>query len=212
MPSFGVPGRVVGSSLAAVAIFMGASVYTVATASAALPGDWQYPIKLETERVRVALAFSDEAKRDVKLDIAEERVSEIQQLARRGRIIGPGVLDRLVEQTQPLVDDAREGGWDPDEAARLEAVTEKQQEVLAASSWTDRLERAGSAVGGRGCLEDGPGGLEADPLLQRSRASAGGTDAVSAADRDACADRDAGYRTVCRRDVGRGHDAGRWLD
>jgi hypothetical protein len=41
------------------------------------------------------------------------------------------VLDRLVEQTQPLIDDARDGGWDADEAARLAEVTEKQQEVLA---------------------------------------------------------------------------------
>lgn len=131
MPVFGSPFRALVSGMAAVAIFMGASAYTVASASAALPGDWQYPIKLETERVRVALAFSDSAKRDVQLDIASERVSEIEQLTKRGRIIGPGVLDRLVEQTQPLVDDASDGGWDPDEAARLEQVSERQQEALA---------------------------------------------------------------------------------
>jgi Domain of unknown function (DUF5667) len=130
-PVFGSPFRVLASGMVAVAIFMGASAYTVASASAALPGDWQYPIKLETERVRVKLAFSDGAKRHVKLDIAEERVSEIEQLTKRGRIIGPGVLGRLVEQTQPLVDDAKGGGWDPDEATRLEQVSERQQEVLA---------------------------------------------------------------------------------
>jgi hypothetical protein len=129
-PVFGSPFRALATGMAAVAIFMGASAYTVASASAALPGDWQYPIKLETERVRVALAFSDGAKRHVKLDIAEERTSEIEQLTKRGKIIGPGVLDRLVEQTQPLVDDASNGGWDPNEAARLEQVSERQQEVL----------------------------------------------------------------------------------
>lgn len=131
LPVFGSLFRVLASGMAAVAIFMGASAYTVASASAALPGDWQYPIKLQTERVRVALAFSDGAKRGVQLDIAEERVSEIERLTKRGRIIGPGVLDRLVEQTQPLVDDARDGGWDRDEATRLETITEKQQEVLS---------------------------------------------------------------------------------
>jgi hypothetical protein len=130
-PVFGSPFRALATGMAAVAIFMGASAYTVASASAALPGDWQYPIKLETERVRVALAFSDGAKRQVKLDIAEERTNEIEQLTKRGKIIGPGVLDRLVAQTQPLVDDAGNGGWNHDEAARLEQVSEKQQEVLA---------------------------------------------------------------------------------
>jgi hypothetical protein len=115
-------------------VLLGASTYTVSSASAALPGDWQYPIKLQTERVRVALAFTDEAKRSVKLDIAEERVSEIEQLTARGRIIGPGVLDRLAQQTQPLIDDAKDGGWAPDEAARLANVSQKEQEVLSAAA------------------------------------------------------------------------------
>ncbi len=134
VPMFGSPFRALASGMAALVIFLGFSTYTLASASAALPGDWQYPIKLQTERVRVALAFSDEAKRDVKLDIAEERVSELQQLTKRGKIIGPGVLDRLVEQTQPLIDDAKDGGWLPEEAARLELVSEKQQEVLQQAS------------------------------------------------------------------------------
>jgi hypothetical protein len=129
-PVFGSPFRALASGMAALVIFLGFSTYTVASASAAIPGDWQYPVKLQTERVRVALAFSDEAKRDVKLDIAEERVSEIQQLTKRGKIIGPGVLDRLVEQTQPLIDDAKGGDWQPEEAARLEQVSEKQQQAL----------------------------------------------------------------------------------
>ncbi|MEK7693272.1 MAG: DUF5667 domain-containing protein, partial [Chloroflexota bacterium] len=130
VPVFGSPFRALASGMAALVIFLGFSTYTVASASAAIPGDWQYPVKLQTERVRVALAFSDEAKRDVKLDIAEERVSEIQQLTKRGKIIGPGVLDRLVEQTQPLIDDAKSGDWQPEEATRLEQVSEKQQQAL----------------------------------------------------------------------------------
>ena len=132
LPMFRFPMRALAGGMAALVLMLGVSTYTVASASAALPGDWQYPIKLQTERVRVALAFDSDAKLNVKLDIAEERVSEIEQLTKRGKIIGPGVLDRLAEQTQPLIDDAREGGWDPDEAARLQKVSEKQQEVLAA--------------------------------------------------------------------------------
>jgi hypothetical protein len=130
IPLFGSPFRALSAGMAAVVIFLGASTYTVATASAALPGDWQYPVKLQTERVRLALAFSDDSRRDIKLDIAEERVHEIEELSNQGKIIGPGVLDRLVEQTKPLVNDVREGDWDPSDAARLQEISRTQRRVL----------------------------------------------------------------------------------
>jgi hypothetical protein len=130
VPLFGSPARALGSAMAGIALFLSFSTYTVASASNSIPGDWQYGVKLQTERVRLALAFSDESKRDVKLDIAEERVSEIKEMSQRGKIIGPGVLDRLVETTQPLVEDARQGDWDLDEAARLQGITQTQGLVL----------------------------------------------------------------------------------
>ena len=73
-------------------LFLGFSTYTVASASAALPGDWQYPVKLQTERVRLALAFSDDGKRDVRLDIADDARTRSEELTARGDRIGPGVL------------------------------------------------------------------------------------------------------------------------
>jgi hypothetical protein len=110
-------------------LFLSFSTYTVASASSALPGEWQYSIKLQTERVRLALAFSDTSKRDVKLGQAEERAHEIEQLTKRCKIIGPGVLDRLAQQTQPLIDDAA-AGWDTEAIARLKAVAEREQIAL----------------------------------------------------------------------------------
>lgn len=130
VPIFGSPIRALASGMAAVVLFLSFSTYTVASASSSLPGDWQYPVKLETERVRVALAFSDDSKRGVKLDNAQERVHEIKELTKRGKIIGPGVLDRLVEQTQPLVDDAQGGDWGTDDVARLQELAETQKQAL----------------------------------------------------------------------------------
>lgn len=121
--------RALASAAAALVLFLSFSTYTVASASNALPGDWQYPIKLQTERVRLALAFSDSSRRDVKLGRAEERAHEIEQLTKRGKIIGPGVLDRLTEQTQPLIDDAA-AGWNTGDIARLKAVAEREQIAL----------------------------------------------------------------------------------
>lgn len=121
--------RALAGAAAVMVLFLSFSAYTVASANSALPGDWQYPVKLQTERVRLALAFGDGAKRHVKLDIAEERAREIERMHRRGRIIGPGVLDRLVEQTKPLVSDAG-ASWDTGDLARLQAVSEYEKTAL----------------------------------------------------------------------------------
>ena len=83
-------------------VFLSFSTYTVASASAALPGDWQYPSSSRRSASASRWPSATTAKRDVKLDIAEERAREIEQLTANGKIIGPGVLDRLVEQTSRL--------------------------------------------------------------------------------------------------------------
>jgi hypothetical protein len=130
VPVFGSPMRAFGAMAAGVVVFIGASSYTVASASAALPGDWNYGVKLQTERAKLALAITDSQERDIKLDIAEERLREIEVLASRGKIIGPAMLDRFVEHTQPLVDDAEAGKLNSDDVARLQAVSVRSTQVL----------------------------------------------------------------------------------
>lgn len=119
-----------GAGAAAALLFVAFSIYTVATASSALPGDWQYPVKLQTERVHLALTFGDNAKRSVKLDIAEERSHEIDRLAHNGETIGSQELARLVKQTQPLVEDVSSGEWDANDLTRLQSIAETQKVVL----------------------------------------------------------------------------------
>ncbi len=122
-----------GAGIAAV-MLLSFSAYTISTAAAALPGDWQYPLKLQTERVRLALAFSEDAKRDVRIDIAGERATEVERMANSGRIIGPGVLDRLADQTAPLVQAVDNGELDASELRKFAEVVEKQKAVLALSA------------------------------------------------------------------------------
>jgi hypothetical protein len=126
MPGF----RALAGVSAALVLFLGFSTYTVASASSALPGDWRYPVKLQTERVRLALALSEGAKRDVRLDLAHERARELRRLAQRGHTIGPSELHRLVAQTAPLVSDADGGDWDANDLERLQQVSELQKTVL----------------------------------------------------------------------------------
>ncbi|MEX2245640.1 MAG: DUF5667 domain-containing protein [Dehalococcoidia bacterium] len=131
IPFVGAHFRVLASAAAALVLMLSFSTYTVASASSALPGDWRYPIKLETERVRLTLALSEGAKRDVRLNIASERGEEIQKLAAKGRIIGPGVLDRLVDSTEPLVNDV-DPDWDTEDIAKLQAIASRQRVLLRA--------------------------------------------------------------------------------
>lgn len=121
--------RTLAGAAAAIVLLLSFSTYTVASASSALPGEWQYPIKLQTERVRLALTFGDDARRQARMDFAEERASEIGRLHRKGRSIGPGVISRLVKQTKPLVDSAG-ADWNTEDLARLQSVAEYQKLTL----------------------------------------------------------------------------------
>jgi uncharacterized protein DUF5667 len=132
VPVFGSAYRALAGAAAALVLFAGVSGYTVASASDALPGDTLYGVKLQTERVRLALAFTEDAEQDVRIDIATERVEEIEQLTEKGRIIGPGVIDRLKDDTEPLADDIDK--LDPGELARVYALTEKSKIVLEDAS------------------------------------------------------------------------------
>ncbi|MDE3097801.1 MAG: hypothetical protein KGK07_17580, partial [Chloroflexota bacterium] len=126
-----LPGsRALAGMAAVLLLFFSFSTYAVASAGSALPGDWNYPVKLETERVRLALAFTKDDRRSVKLDITAERMREIQQLAQHGERIDSAELQRLAQQTSALVRDASNGGWDASELAKLQAVSEKSNIVL----------------------------------------------------------------------------------
>jgi hypothetical protein len=125
---FGTAARALASVGVAAALFAGLSGYTVAQAADALPGDRLYGVKLQTERVRLALAFTEGAERDIRLDIASERVHEIEELTARGKIIGPGVIERLRDQTEPLADALED--LDSADAARVKAVTTRSSEAL----------------------------------------------------------------------------------
>jgi hypothetical protein len=130
LPVFGSAFRAFATAGAMAVVFLGFSTYTIATAQAALPGDWRYPVKLQTERVRLALAFSDDAKRDVHIDIAAERANEIQKLADKGRIIPPGVIEDLQEETAKLDQAVAEDKLDSGDLQRVAAITEKATSVL----------------------------------------------------------------------------------
>ena len=80
------------TAIAVVLVLILAGSGTVAAASNSMPGETLYPTKLATERVRLAMTFSDLDKAQLYASFADKRVLEIARMAEKGK-------PELVEQT-----------------------------------------------------------------------------------------------------------------
>mgnify|MGYP001132263496 CR=1 FL=1 len=67
-----------------IALFGGTSA-TVLASQNSIPGDTLYPIKTTLERTRLSLARSTDARVELQLEFAEQRVDEIESLIKEGR-------------------------------------------------------------------------------------------------------------------------------
>ena len=74
---------------------------TVAASSDALPDENLYPVKLATEQVRVAFAFSDQQKAEVHTQLAQTRATEIETMSNEGKTEAAAVAaERLATQLE----------------------------------------------------------------------------------------------------------------
>lgn len=82
----------------ALIVLLGGGGLTFASQNS-LPGDKLYPVKTLTEEVRTAMAFTPEAKKEVQLDIAKEKLDEVQALlAKKG--VEPRGLDVAISSLE----------------------------------------------------------------------------------------------------------------
>lgn len=125
-----VPVAATALAMALLVSFFAFSTYAVATSGDVLPGDWQYPIKRGTERVRLTFAFSEGAHRAVELDVLEERLWEVEALAAKGRPIGEAELGRLRGETASLVEKIDVSSWEAEDVRRVTEITTRQEQVL----------------------------------------------------------------------------------
>ena len=110
--------------------FVGFSSFVMATAGDSLPGDWRYPVKRLAERTRLTFTFGEDARRDYRIDLAEERLHEVQGLASHERQIGESVLRQLVETTEPLVRALEPDSVPSGQIERITDLTAAQQDTL----------------------------------------------------------------------------------
>jgi hypothetical protein len=128
-PSF--PARaLVASACALSLLFVGFGSFAVVTSGDTVPGDWRYPVKRATEDVRQRLAFSEDARRSLKVEFTEERLYEIETLAGEGRPIGSGLLSDLKGNTSSLAKSLDTTRWNADDALEVADLTKRQQQVL----------------------------------------------------------------------------------
>jgi hypothetical protein len=110
--------------------FVGFSSFAVATAGNSLPGDWRYPVKRLTERARLTFTFGEDARREYRIHLAEERLHEVQELASQEHQISESVLRQLVETTEPLVNALAPDSVPPDQIQRITELTAEQKDTL----------------------------------------------------------------------------------
>jgi hypothetical protein len=123
--------RVATTMTAALLVgFFGFSTFVVASSGDSLPGDWRYSVKRLTERTRLAFTFGDDARRDYRISLAEERLHEVQELAGQERRISESVLNQLVDSTEPLVQALEPDSVPTDQIERITDLTAQQQDVL----------------------------------------------------------------------------------
>jgi hypothetical protein len=110
--------------------FVGCSFLVVASAGDSLPGDWRYPVKRLTERTRLTFTFGEDARRDYRIGLAEERLHEVQKMASQEREIGESALRQLVETTEPLIQALEPDSVPTDQIERITDLTAEQKDTL----------------------------------------------------------------------------------
>ena len=111
---------------------MGVVMLAFVTSDDAVPGDWNYSVKLAQERIEYSLARGD-GKVDVQINRTEARVAEIRQ---RGENASANDIKRLQSELLELETLAREKGIDELQRAQLEALAKSAKAVL--STVTDK--------------------------------------------------------------------------
>lgn len=111
-----------------------ASGVTVAASQKSIPGDALYGVKQATENVRVAVAISKQDKAKVHLDIAEEKVKEIEKLEEKGKtekiVEAAQNLEESQDQALELTETIQSEGENVDELVELLEVQSNKQQVV----------------------------------------------------------------------------------
>lgn len=118
-----------GVGMVAASLALGVLTLGFVTAEGAVPGDWNYSLKLAQERLEYALSRGDN-RVDVQLRQTESRVYELQAQLSQGKI-SESSLDRLQREARELAELATKYQLDDVQKARLRTIGETSNAILS---------------------------------------------------------------------------------
>lgn len=118
------------AALCSVIIILGASGVSFA-AQGALPGELLYPVKIATEKVRVATAQNDVQKTELRLEFAGRRLNEVQALINKGTATPEKTGAALAQYEKTLEESSVALAGDKDKTAGIATAIENATEAQA---------------------------------------------------------------------------------
>jgi hypothetical protein len=127
------PSPVLARVAASIAFIFLLGWGTTVASSDAVPGDFLYPVKRFTERVKFFLTINNENQAELRIVFSEERLAEAVKMHARGEGVDDVLLATMLEQARLAVEDA--GDLPVAERkrvlARAASATAYQKQVLA---------------------------------------------------------------------------------
>lgn len=71
-----------------------------------VPGEFLYPVKVFTERVRFVLTFNEENRAELRLTLAEERLKELAEIYQTNGQVDTGLIKGMLEEARLALDEA----------------------------------------------------------------------------------------------------------
>ncbi len=106
IPGF-TPRRFFLRIAASTAILFGLGWGTVFASSNTVPGDWFYPVKLFTEKVRFLLSVNEENKVELRITYSTERLKELVKKYNGGDGLDKELLKSMLDEAKAALDDGR---------------------------------------------------------------------------------------------------------
>lgn len=93
----------IASLLLAVSLLGGGAVFA---SQSSLPGDILYPVKLGTEKIKIALANDNAKKASLHLEFASERLNELNQIIEKDKNVKDEQVDQVFAQYKTELDES----------------------------------------------------------------------------------------------------------
>jgi len=90
------------AALVLIVLFTGVS----SLSASSMPGDFLYPVKLVTEKVRFLLTFDSENRAELRLTFSEERLNELVKLSQQSGSVDTSLLKTMLMQAELALENA----------------------------------------------------------------------------------------------------------